>query len=156
MNNIAVALFVIAFEIAVVAVVLVVGFFMFARSTKSTLEETQKLVQSLEERVNELGDEFKESLKNANEATAHLKKTLSNTEKATAFVNAALPVLSGILLWKGINLPAPVVFQNTKETRKSASLMSNLGKLLGLAGEGYMIYKKYFAKSKGGNKNGRK
>ncbi len=161
MNSITVVLLIIAIEIALLVVALIVGLTVFIRKTRATLDDTQNLVKSLEERVNELSKELGESLKNTTEATVHLKKTLNNTEKATAFINTALPILSLVLLWKGITLPLPAGVNASEARKKNSSIMgaiSNIGKWMAAAGQGYMIYKKYFNSkmTRGGKNNGRK
>jgi hypothetical protein len=159
MNSIEVALWFIAVEIAVVVVVGVVFLLKFFKRTDATLSETQDLVKTLEDKVDSIGEELENTAKNATDATVHLKKTLENTEKATRFLNTVLPIVSLILLWRGIAIPLPSsVPSRDKNGKQSSSLMTtlnNLGKLaLGLT-QGYSIYKRYFG-NKGGEKNGRK
>jgi hypothetical protein len=159
MNSIEVALWFIAVEIAVVVVVGVVFLLKFFKRTDATLSETQDLVKTLEDKVDSIGEELENTAKNATDATVHLKKTLENTEKATRFLNTVLPIVSLILLWRGIAIPLPSsVSSRDKNGKQSSSLMTtlnNLGKLaLGLT-QGYSIYKRYFG-NKGGEKNGRK
>ncbi len=155
--NSATVLLIIAVEIALLVVALIIGLVIFVRKTRATLNDTQNLVKSLEERVDELSEELRKSLDNTTEATVHLKKTLNNTEKATSFLNAALPVLSLVLLWKGITLPLPssVNIPEDKNKRNSVlSTISNVGKWVAAAWQGYALYNKYF-KTRGGKKNGR-
>ncbi len=155
MNSIAIILLIIAIELALIVVAVIVSFAVFIRKTKGTLEETQNLVKSLEDRVNELSNEIKVSLKNTTEATEHLKKTLNNTEKATAFLNSALPIISLVLLWRGITVPLPSGLGANNTKRKNGSIIStisNIGKWAAAVGQGYALYKKF--KSKGGKRNG--
>ncbi len=155
--NSATVLLIIAVEIALLVVALIIGLVIFVRKTRATLNDTQNLVKSLEERVDELSEELRKSLKNTTEATVHLKKTLNNTEKATSFLNAALPVLSLVLLWKGITLPLPSsvnIAENKNKRNSVLSTISNVGKWVAAVGQGYALYNKYF-KTRGGKKNGR-
>ena len=153
---VALALWIIATEIAVVAVVLVIAFVKLGRETKNTLSETQTLVKSLEKRVDTLGAELENTAKNTTQAADHLKKTLSNTEKATSFLNAALPILSIVLLFRGITLPISSLPVGGKKEKQSSvlSTLMNVGKWLAILQQGFVIYKKY-SRGKGGKGDGR-
>jgi len=160
MSSIEVALWIIAVEIAVVVIAGVFFLLKFFKRTDATLSETQDLVKNLEEKVNSIGKELEDTAKNATGATVHLKKTLENTEKATRFLNAALPIISLVLLWRGISIPLPsrVSVKDNSSGKKEGGVMTtlnNIGKLaLGIA-QGYSIYKKYFG-NKGGERNERR
>ena len=72
-------------------------------------------------------------------------------------MNAALPVLSLVLLWKGITLPLPSsvnIAENKNKRNSVLSTISNVGKWVAAAWQGYALYNKYF-KTRGGKKNGR-
>ena len=161
MSSIEVALWVIAVEIAVVVVAGVFFLLKFFKRTDATLSETQSLVKNLESKVDSIGKELEDTAKNATGATVHLKKTLENTEKATRFLNTALPIISLVLLWRGISIPLPskVSLGSSNSTGKKEggvmNTLNNIGKLaLGIT-QGYSIYKKYFG-SRGGERNERR
>ncbi len=160
MSSIEVALWVIAVEIAVVVVAGVIFLLKFSKRTDATLSETQSLVKNLEEKVDSIGKELEDTVKNATGATVHLKKTLENTEKATRFLNTALPIISLVLLWRGISIPFPskVSVGSSNSGKREGGVMNtlnNIGKLaLGIT-QGYSIYKKYFV-SRGGDRNERR
>lgn len=157
MNSVTVVLWIIAVEIALLVVALIIGLTIFVRKTRATLNDAQNLVKSLEERMDTLSKELDNTLKNTSESAVHLKKTLSNTEKATSFLNAVLPVFSLVLFWKGITLPLPSsvdVGENKNKRNSVLSTISNIGKWIAAAWQGYALYNKYF-KTRGGKKNGR-
>jgi len=160
MSSIEVALWVIAVEIAIVVIAGVFFLLKFFKRTDATLSETQNLVKNLEEKVDNIGKELENTAKNATGATVHLKKTLENTEKATRFLNAALPIISLVLLWRGISIPLPsrVYVKDNSSGKKEGGVMTtlnNIGKLaLGIT-QGYSIYKKYFG-NRGGERSERR
>ncbi len=157
MTALTIALWVIATEVAVAVVVLLFMFFKFSKQTNATLEETQNLVKSLEKKVDIVGAEFENTVKNTNEATVHLKKTLNNAEKATSFLNLILPIASVVLLFRGITLPVTGINVSAKKEKQSSTLstLMNIGKWLVALQQGLSIYKKY-TKNRGGKSNGRK
>ena len=160
MSSIEVALWIIAVEIAAVVIVGIFFLLKFFKRTDATLSETQNLVKNLEEKIDSIGRELEDTVKNASGATVHLKKTLENTEKATRFLNAALPIISLVLLWRGISIPLPSrvsVKSNSSEKKENGvfSTVNNIGKLaLGVA-QGYSIYKRYFG-NRGGERDERR
>ncbi len=156
MTALTIALWVIAFEVAIAVIVLMLAFFKFSKHTSDTLEETQNLVKSLEKRIDTVGIELESTVKNTDEATVHLKKTFHNTEKATSFINAALPIASLILLFRGITIPISGINVNTKKEKQNSiiSTIMNAGKWLVVLQQGFSFYKKYIGR--GGKSNGRK
>ncbi len=152
-----IALWVIAVEIAIAVAVLLFVVLRLGKNTSDALNETQSLVKSLEKRVDNVGMRLESTVKNADQATVHLKGTLHNTEKATSFINAALPIVSLILLFRGITVPITGVSVNAKKEKQSSILSSimNVGKWFIAIQQGASIFKKY-TENRGGKKNGRK
>lgn len=126
------------------SVVLLIMFLLFSkRELESTLKETHKLLQTLDDKVNTLSNELNNTLKNTTEITSNLKNTVRKTDTTIGATGSIMRILPFLLTQKG----------GTKE-KNTFNTLINIAKFAFAGIEGFKLVNKMIAR--GGEDNGRR
>jgi len=126
------------------SVVLLILFLLFTkRELESTLKETQKLLQTLDDRVNTLSNELNNTLKNTTEITSNLKNTTRKTGTIIDATGNIMQLLPFLLTQK----------RDTKEKNTFNTLIS-VARFVIAGIEGFKLVNKMI--ERGGEGNGRR
>lgn len=142
MTALTIAVWILVIEVSIGLIAIIIFLMNIRKEVKQTLDDTHKLINNLNEKIDLLGNELNSTLKNSSEITANLKNTVKKASNT-------LSIISGIA-------PFAALFIASRRTDRSSKnvlgKVINIGRYAMAAYQGFLIFRKYF--SRGGKENG--
>jgi uncharacterized protein YoxC len=142
MTALTIAVWILVIEVSIGLIAIIIFLMNIRKEIKRTLDDTHKLINNLDEKVDLLGNELHSTLKNSSEITANLKNTVKKA-------NNTLSIINGIA-------PFAAIFIASRRTNGSNKTVLGkvikIGRYVMAAYQGFLIFRKYF--SRGGKENG--